>query len=376
MDLEFNKEQQLLKSSVQDFLKKESPMTVVREMLSDEMGCSKKVWKKMAELGWLGIVAPDEYEGLEGNLIDLAIIMEEMGAACFTSPFFSTVISGIAVNEAGSEDQKKSILPKMVDGKLIMTLATDESEAWFGSPHISTTAAEDGDNYVINGTKLFVLNAHIADKIICLARTSDGEKPEDGLTFFIVDGKADGVTCHMLDTLANDKQNEVIFENVKVPKSSVLGEVGNAWDALEKVKQFASVAKSAESLGGLVSVLDMTAKYAKDRKQFGRPLGGFQVIAHYLADMMVDVDGSRVITYKAAWLLSKGLPAEKEVSMAKSFVSEASQRVTINGHQIHGAMGFCDEHDMHLYYRNATTTEMQFGDSDYHLEKVAVEIGL
>ena len=375
MNLEFTKEQQLLKTSVHDFLKKESPMTLVREMFSHDMGCTKQEWKKISALGWLGIMIRDKYHGLEGDMIDLAIIMEEMGAACFTSPFLSTVLSGIAIQQAGSPDQKKDILPKISDGMMVMSFATEEHDSWFGSPHIRTTATKDGNSYVINGTKMFVRNAHTADLLICLARTSTGEA-KDSLTLFIVDGNAEGVTCHRLDTISHDKQSEVVFKNVRIRQSDVLGDIGKALDTLEKVAQCAAVAKSAESLGGLVSVLDLTTNYAKNRKQFGQPLGGFQVIAHYLADMKIDVDASRVLIYQAAWRLSNRLPAAKAVSMAKSFVSEASRRVTLHGHHIHGAMGFCYEHDMHLYYRNAKTAEMQFGDSDHHLEKIAVEIGL
>ncbi|MCP4750698.1 MAG: acyl-CoA/acyl-ACP dehydrogenase [Proteobacteria bacterium] len=374
MDLEFTKEQKILKSSAKDFLKKECPTSVMREMKDDERGYSPKLWKQMAELGWLGVMIPEKYNGLDGDFIDLAILLESMGEVCCPGPYFSTVVlGGLALMAAGSEKQKLELLPKIADGDLILALATTEPGTWYDIPSISVPAVATGDEYIIEGTKLFVENAHVADYILCAARTS---APNEGLTLFLVDAKSPGISCTPLQTLSYDKQCEVVFDKVKVPAKNILGEAGGAQQMLETLQEKAAVAKCAEMVGCIQTAFDMTVQYAKDRKQFNRPIGAFQAIQHHCANMVMDVDGSRFISYQAAWKIAEGLPAGMEASMAKAWTSEASRRVTQLGHQIHGAIAFCDEHDMHLFYRKAKAGEMTFGDGDYHLEKVARNLGL
>ncbi|MBW1641538.1 MAG: acyl-CoA/acyl-ACP dehydrogenase [Deltaproteobacteria bacterium] len=377
MDLEFTKEQKILKSSARDFLKKECPSSVMREMKEDEKGYPEALWAKMADLGWLGVMVPEAYDGIGGNFMDLAIILEAMGEACCPGPFFSTVVlGGLAILDAGSEEQKKLLLPKLANGDLILTLALSEPGAWYGTSVINVQAVADKDEYVINGTKLFVENAHIADYILCAARTDKGGSPDEGITLFLVDGKSKGITCTVLDTLAYDKQCEVVFDNVRVPADNIIGENGKAFSVLENLQEKAAVGKCAEMVGCIQTAFDMTVAYAKDRKQFGRPIGSFQAIQHHCANMVIDVDGARFITYQAAWKIAEGLPVSMEASMAKAWTSDASRRVTFLGHQIHGAISFCEEHDMHLYYRKAKAAEVAFGDGDYHLEKVAQQLGL
>lgn len=376
MDLEFTEEQNLLKSAARNFLKNECPPSLMKEMREDERGYSQKLWDRMAELGWLGVMVPEEYGGIGGDFLDLAIILESMGGVCCPGPYFSTVVSGLAILSGGSEEQKQRILPKMARGELILTLALMEPEAWFEASSISTTATREGEDYILEGTKLFVDNAHLADYILCAARTESGGGAGKGVSLFLVDGKAPGVRCTLLKTLAYDKQCEVVFDRVKVPAENFLEEPGKGPALLEPLQEKATVAKCAEMVGGLQSVLDMTVTYAKEREQFGQPIGSFQAVQHHCADMVIDVDGARFITYQAAWRLAAGLPAGREAAMAKAWTSDAARRVTRLGLQVHGAISYCDEHDMHLYYRKAKAGEMAFGDSDHHLEKVARSLGL
>jgi len=280
------------------------------------------------------------------------------------------------VLEAGSEEQKKEILARISTGEAIATLAVTEPSASYEPSAIAVTAKAEGDGYVISGTKLFVDNAHIADYIIVAARTKDGGKPEEGITLFVVDGKAAGITTTLLKTISGSKQCEVIFDKVKVPKAGVLGDVDKGWAAVEKVIEKAAVAKCAEMVGGAQAALDMSVAYAKERVQFGKPIGAFQAIQHHCANMLIDVDSSRFLTYQAAWKVSEGMEAVMEVSMAKAWVNEAYRRVTQLGHQIHGGIGFCMDHDMPLYFKAAKTGESLFGTSDWHREKVAQELGL
>ena len=377
MDLGFSEEQEMLRTSARDFLTTECPTDLVKEMAEDEVGYKPEMWAKMAELGWMGLAFPEEYDGMGMTFLDLAVLLEEMGRACLPGPFFSTVVlAGFTILEAGSEQQKKDILSKIASGEAIATLAITEPSASYDASAITVKAVADGDGYVISGTKLFVENAHIADYIIVAARTKEGGAPEDGITLFVVDGKAPGITTTLLRTISGSKQCEVSFDSVKLAKASVLGEVDKGWPVVENVLEKAAAAKCAEMVGGAQATLDMSVAYAKERIQFGRPIGSFQAIQHHCANMLTDVDGSRFITYQAVWKLSEGLPASMEVSMAKAWTNDAYRRVTQLGHQIHGGIGFCMDHDMPLYFKAAKTAESLFGTSDWHREKVAQELGL
>jgi 3-oxocholest-4-en-26-oyl-CoA dehydrogenase beta subunit len=377
MDLDLTKEQKILKQSAKEFLKKECPTSLLRTMKDDERGYPKEMWRKMAELGWMGVMIPEKFGGIGGNFIDLAILLECMGEVNCPGPFFSTVVmGGLAVLIAGSEEQKKEVLPKIADGKLVFAFAMTEPGMYYDASRVGLKADSRGDSWTLNGVKLFVENAQAADYVLCVARTGGSPGDRDGLTLFMVDGKAPGISCTALQTLAFDKQCEVVFDNVRVDEKHILGTPGKAWDLLEKIQSRAVVAKCAEVLGCIQTAFDLTVAYAKSRKQFDRPIGSFQAVQHHCANMVMDVDGARFITYKAAWEITAGMDSASTASMAKAWTGSAGQRVTILAHQIHGAIGFCEEMDLHLYYRRAKAAETFLGDSDYHLEKVAQQLGL
>jgi alkylation response protein AidB-like acyl-CoA dehydrogenase len=377
MDLGFSEEQEMLRKTARDFLQTECPTTLVKEMADDEKGYTSELWSKMAELGWMGLALPEEYDGMGMSFLDLSVLLEEMGRACLPGPFFSTVVlGGFTIIEAGNEEQKKDLLPKIANGEVILAMALTEPSASYDPASVTVQAVADKDDYVINGTKLFVENAHIADYMVCVTRTKDGSSAEDGITLFLVDGKSPGISTTVLKTIAGDKQCEVIFDKVRVPKKNMLGGLDKGWPVVAKMLEMAAVAKCAEMVGGAQAALDMSVAYAKERIQFGRPIGSFQAIQHHCANMVTDVDGSRFITYQAAWKVSEGLPATMEVSMAKAWVSEAYRRVTQLGHQIHGGIGFCMDHDMPLYFKEAKAAESTFGNADWHREIVAQQLGL
>jgi len=230
MDFGFTEEQEMLRTSARDFLTTECPADLVKEMAEDQQGYKPDMWAKIAELGWMGLAFPEQYEGMGMTFLDLAVLLEEMGRAVLPGPFFSSVVeAGFAVLEAGSEEQKKEILSKIATGETIATLAVTEPSASYEASAIAVTAKAEGDGYVIDGTKLFVDNAHIADYIIVAARTKEGGKPEEGITLFVVEGKAPGITTTLLKTISGSKQCEVIFDKVKVPKANVLGDVDKGW---------------------------------------------------------------------------------------------------------------------------------------------------
>lgn len=377
MDLDFNQEQRILRRSAQDFMKKECPPALLRELKDDAKGYPPKMWAQMADLGWMGVMIPEEYGGIGGSFLDLCILLEAMGEACCPGPYFSTVVLGaLAIMSAGTEEQKEIFLPKIADGNAVFALAVTEPGLCYDTAKILMSARFEKDEYVLDGTKLFAGNAHVADYILCAARTEAPAASEAGLTLFLIDAASQGITCTPLNTLAYDRQCEVKFDRVRVPKSNVLGKVGRAEDILASLLVKAAVAKCAELVGCIQAAFDMTVAYAKDRKQFGKPIGCFQAVQHHCANMVVDVDGSRFLTYQAAWKIAQGISARKEAAMAKSWTSDASRRVTSLAHQIHGAISFTEEYDVHLFYRRAKAGEVAFGDSEYHLEKVARELGL
>ena len=371
MNLAFSEEQEMLKTMARDFLSDKLPKATVKEIEESESGYSPEIWQEMAGLGWMGLALPEKYGGSDMSFIDLAVLLEEMGRACLPGPYSSTVIlGGLTLLDTGSDAQKDEYLPKIAGGELIFTLALTEASASYEASGIETKATAEGDNYVISGTKLFVPDANIADYMLVVAKTGKG------FTTFIVDAKSPGISHTVLKTIANDKLCEVVFDKVKVPKANVLGETDADWTQVEKIVQRAAVAKCCEIVGCIQQALDMTVEYSKDRKQYGRPIGSFQVIQHYCADMATDVDGTRLAVYQAAWMLSQGLPCAQEVAIAKAWASEACQRVMALAHQIHGAIGVTIDHDLQYYTRRAKAAEVSFGDASYYHEVVAKEMGL
>jgi alkylation response protein AidB-like acyl-CoA dehydrogenase len=377
MDLGLNEEQEMLRKSARDFLQGECPKQLVRQLDESDGGYSVELWRKMAELGWMGLVFPEKYGGSGRGFLDLAILLEEMGYNIVPGPFFSTVVlGGLTILAAGNEEQRMEFLPKIARGGVILSLALTEATAGYDAASVKTKATTRNGKYVIKGTKLFVLNANVADYILCVARTRRTKNPEDGITVFLVDARSPGLKCTLLKTLARDKQCEVIFDDVTVSEKSVVGKRDEGWPIVKDILEKAAVAKCAEMVGGAQAALDMAVNYAKERVQFGRPIGSFQAIQHYCADMAMDVGGSRFVTYKAAWKVSEGLPAALDAAIAKAWVSEAYGRVALSAHQIFGAIGFTMDHDIHLYYRQAKAAEIIFGGADFHRAVVARELGL
>ena len=376
MDFTYTEEQRMMREAARGFLEKACPnVDWYLEMDREEKGFTPELWKGMAELGWMAVMLPEKYGGIGGSFVDMVVLLEEMGYAAVPGPFFSAVLlGGLTVLWGGNDGQKKKLLPEIAEGKCIMTLALSEAGSTVYDPSfIEATAKADGDAYVINGTKLFVPDAHVADRIICAVRT-DGAAA--GISLFLVDGKAAGVKVTVLKTTAGDKLCEVILDHVRVPKADVLGELNGADPIIAKVLQYATVGKCAEMLGGSIKVMELTVAYAKERVQFGKPIGVYQAVQHHCANQKMAIEGSTYITYKAAWMLDNGLPAARFVPSAKAWVSEACKKVAAIGHQIFGGTGYIVEHPMPIYSRRAKAAEYAFGNANYHRQLVASELGL
>jgi alkylation response protein AidB-like acyl-CoA dehydrogenase len=376
MDLRFTETQEILKKMARDFLTTECPKTLVRKLEQSEEGYSPEVWKKMAELGWMGLIIPEEYGGMGYTFQDLVVLLEEIGRNILPGPLIATITSTFAILEAGTEEQKKELLPKIAQGELILTMALLEGDGVFDASGIGVKATPKGDDFVINGTKLFVEMAHVANHIICVTRTKDGTSPEKGITLFIVDSKTPGISCEVMPTIAADKLCEVRFNNVSVPKKNILGKIDEGWPIVEIMLRKGAIAKCAESLGAIDTCVEMTVAYSKERVQYERPIGAFQALQHKMADMWTAMETSRYLVYEAAWMESEGLPCAKETSMAKAYVNEVYKDLSKWAVRLHGGIATSDDHDIPLYYRRSKAADIAFGGTDFHREIVAQKIGL
>jgi len=370
MDFEFSKDQKLLKSAVRDFLDRECPLERARE-IQEKFNLS--LWKKMAELGYLGLILPDEYHGAEGDFIELMIVMEEMGRAQFPSPFAATVIGcSLPLLHFGTRKQKAQFLPKIADGKAIWTLAfTEEAGTYFpGDMHMR--AESSGDAYLLNGTKAFVPYAHLADYMLVAAGNHEGK--EEDLTVFIVDATSPGIKTEIIPTVAHDNHYEVIFDQVKIPEDNILGKEGRGWDVMNFLLSRGGVLKSAEMLGGAQAALDRTVDYVKNRVQFNRPIGSFQAVQHKLANLLIDIEGLRFLTYDAAWSISVGDFSTLLTSATKAKANEIYERTCLECIRAHGAIGVTQEQDISFFHTKSRAWEFAFGDSRFHRDRIASEL--
>ncbi len=379
MNFAFSEEQEELRKSARRFCEEQFSSSVVRRIMETESGLDEELWERMAqELGWQGMIIPEKYGGHGFGYIELIVLMEEMGRAVLAAPFFSTVcLAANALLNAGTEEQKQELLPGISDGSRIATLAlTEESGRWDADGVQATYTVSNGD-FVIDGKKTYVLDGHTAHTIIVAARKEGTSGPE-GISLFVVDGSAEGLSKRPLVTMDQTrKMAELTFDSVKVPASSLMGEEGEAWSSIVKVLDLAAVALAAEQVGGAQKCLEMSTEYAKVRVQFGRPIGSFQAIKHKCADMLVAVESAKSAAYYAGWAASEDNEELPVVApLAKAYCSEAYFHCAAENIQIHGGIGFTWEHDAHLYFKRAKSSELLLGDPAYHRELLAQRIGL
>ena len=370
MDFGFSEEQEMLRDAAKRFLADNCPTTYVRKMMAHETAHDTDFWKKLVELGWPGLLIPEQYGGQGGSFLDMTVIAEEAGKALVPGPFFTAALLGAPLAIEGcSEEQKKDILPRMAKGEFIGTLALAEASGRFDADGVQLKASKSGNDYVISGEKFFVPDAHVANAMAVALRTSgSGEK---GVTLVIVPTNAPGVTITQLKTVDMTRRLcHVKFDNVKT--STLLGKEGEGWPILRRVLDVATAALSAEMVGTAQKALDMSVDYAKTRVQFGKPIGSFQAVKHKCVDMMVAVENARSLTYYACWTVDeKTAEASTAVPMAKAYASDMAKNVTSEAIQVHGGIGFTWEHDMHLFHRRALAGEANLGNAPVHRESVA-----
>jgi alkylation response protein AidB-like acyl-CoA dehydrogenase len=379
MDFAFSEQQDLLRTSARRFLERECPPDMVRRWSDDPQGYSPDLWQTMAAFGWMGLVLPETYGGSGLSFVDLTILMEEMGRVLLPAPFFSSIALGaLTLLETGSDEQRQQMLPRLVRGETKVCVALLEADGRYDPRGISMRASIRGNRATLNGTKLFVVDAHVSDYIICVARTRGGRDPESGISLFVLDITSPGIACTPLMSIDQTRGLcEVSFTRVGVSLEAMLGGRDAAWPTLQRALDKATVALCAEMVGGAEKAMEMCVDYGKTRVQFGRPIGSFQAVKHKIADMKVWVENAKSVVYYAAWAVDRDAPeASRAASMAKAYCSEMYTQVTAAGIQVHGGVGFTWDHHMHLYFKRAKSSEVLLGDSTWHRERTAALIPL
>ena len=367
MNFAFTEEQEQLREFVRSFMDDKSSEAAVRELMETDSGYDTAVWSQMAEqMGLQSLVIPEEYGGQGFTFVELGVVLEEMGRRLLCAPFLSGLLASLAVLHSGDDEAKKAHLPGIASGETIAALAFTEENGRWDEAGIEATADANGK---ITGTKSFVIDGSIASLLIVAART------DAGVSLYAVDAGSDGVTATALATMDQTrKQSKIEFAGAQ---GTLIGTDGAGWDTLSTVLDLAAVALAAEQVGGAQFVLEMAVQYAKDRVQFGRPIGSFQAIKHKCADMLLEVESAKSAAYYGLWCaaeLNDELPSV--ASLAKAYCSEAYFHATAENIQIHGGIGFTWEHPAHLYFKRAKSSELMFGDPAYHRELLAQRIGL
>jgi alkylation response protein AidB-like acyl-CoA dehydrogenase len=367
VDYEPSESQRIIMHEARRFFSQEAS-DFAREIGKTDQVHSPGLWRKMAALGWMGLPFPEVYGGHEGSILDLVFLVEEMGMALVPGPFIPTLVCGLAILEFGTEEQKRDFLPAIAAGERIVAPALSRMTS--GSGIRSVREQRHPGQYHLTGTRRFVPYGHIADGFLCEGETEEGE------TIFLVDGREKGIHRRLMRTLAGDGQSEITFENVPVNASHLLGKQGEGSKIGEQIGQYGALFESAFILGLLEKVLSMAVHHAKQREQFGKLIGSFQIIQHQCADMATEVDRLKFLTYHAAWKVSEKISAAYEIATAKARASDAAHNVCMLGIKIHGGIGITEEFDLQLYFRLAKSAELSFGDGDFHREILARHLGL
>ena len=375
MDMEFTEEQQALQTTARSFLSTECPLSVAREMESSEDGFSRELWKKMADLGWLGLTHSEDVGGAGMGSVELVVLAKELGRTLCPSPYVQTVIlAGGAIAAAASNEQQQRLLPAIISGEMVIAFALQEENAYYDARSVSATATKDSDGYVLNGTKMFVEFASAADRVLVVARTAGEPPANDGLAMFLVDPNDVNIQLEPLNTMARDRQFQMKLDGVKVAPEDVIGTPGEAWDALEGVIERGVVALCGYMVGASESIHATTTAFAKERIQFDRPIGSFQAIQHYLALSITEILAADTTVFYAAWTLDEGEPSREIVAKAKAFAGDTFRKASDLGAQIHGGIGYDESMDTTLFLRRGKQYQLSMGGTGFWEDIIAEEI--
>ena len=374
MALILNEEQQSLKDIASEFLQSNAPVTHFREIrdTQNELGYDESLWKEMVNLGWSGILIPEEYGGFDFGMVGMGSILEEAGKTLTPSPLFSTGVLGASLLTLGGNDsQKQTYLPQIVDGTLTTALALEESNRH--APYsIDTQAKKNGDQFIISGCKNFVIDGHSSNLLIVAARTEGSVNDESGITLFLVNSDSQGVEITKTSMVDSRNAANIKFSDVTVSSDNILGEENNGASLLEVVLDRAQIAISAEMLGNASQAFNLTLEYLKERKQFGAVIGTFQALQHRAAEMYSELELTKSSVIAACNAVDENSnDLRRMASLAKFKSGETNHLITNEAVQMHGGVGVTDEYDVGLFMKRARVTEQIFGNSEYHIDRYA-----
>jgi len=380
MDFSLTEEQVMLKESVRKFVNKEQLRELARHYDEIEQ-YPFELHRKIADLGWLGLCIPSQYGGSGGDLMSLFLLIEELSRGALVAGnivFRNVVNAGLSILRNGNPEQKKYFLPKLARGELIFAFSLTEPNAGSDAAAITTSAVREGEEYIVNGNKVFCTGAAVADYIQLAARTGQGGSKYDGISIFIVNTKAQGITIRKIKKMVNKamETNEIFFDNVRVPAKNSLGTLNKGWTHLMDLLSFERIFVSAMCIGVTQRVVEDAVEYAKNRVQFGKPISKFQAIQHKLVDMQMRLDAARLLCYHAIWLMEIGKPFKQSVCIAKLAASEACVQNSQEGMQILGGYGLTMEYDMQRYFRDSREFVVGAGTSEIMRNAIAKEMGL
>ena len=371
MDFNFTEEQDMVRDGLSRMVREQYGAEERRQLIATEDGWSREVWGQLAELGILGMSFSEEDGGFGGGAIDSMVVMEEFGKGLVVEPYVPTVVcAGGFLKHAGTQAQKEEHIGGIVSGERVFAFAYAEPRGRYDLANLETSAKKDGGDYVLNGHKAVVIGAPWASHLVVTARTGGEQTDKQGISVFIVDKSADGVTTRDYATVDGRRASEVYFENVRVPADALIGEEGNAFPLIERVTDEAIAAQCAEACGAMKVAHAMTLEYAKQRKQFGVPIASFQVLQHRMVDMYTEYECSVSMTYLATLRLDKEERERKEaVSAAKVRVGQAAHHIGQEAIQIHGGNGMTDEYAIGHYFKRLTIFDSEFGNIDHHMKR-------
>lgn len=363
MDFRPSQSQQLLVTTARDFLRKQCPPERLDELMAD----GRALWRTMAELGWTGLLVPGDLGGSDGSILDVILLVEEMGRACLPGPFVdSAVVATSLLGTAASAAQRHRLLPAMARGDRVCALALLEAGGELTREAVASRLAGGR----LTGRKLFVREADRADDFLVVARA------EGGLSLALVERARAGIAVARMPSMADERIFEVAFSDVDVHASDIVGAPGGGEDVLGPALRLGALARSAEMVGCAQRILELTVEHAKSRVQSGRPIGAFQAIQHACADLLRGVESARPLVQYAAWKAQQGAESSAEVAMAKSYAGEACLAVARRAHQIFGAISYCDEHSLHHFHKRIVAARLAFGDAPHHQAIIARALGL
>ena len=372
MEFSLSDEQSLLKDSVQRYIQNSYAFEDRQRLIGSEAGFSRDNWKNFAELGWLALPFSEEVGGFGGTAVETMILMEEFGKGLVVEPYLASVIlAGSIIEKSESEVIRSNVLSAMMSGEKLAALAFVEPQARFNLSDVETSGKESVDGFVLAGYKAVVIGGPSADYLVVPARTSGSRVDEDGITLFLVDSKADGVSLRNYPTIDGHQASELNLQKVTVEAANVIGEIGKGFPILEEAIEKGILAVGAEAVGAMEVLYKSTVEYCKTREQFGQPIGKFQVLQHRMVDMFMEHEQSKSLLYMAAIKMSSGDESErkKSISALKVQVGKSGRFVGQNAIQLHGGMGMTDELNIGHYFKRLTAIETLFGNVDHHLKK-------